>query len=316
VGQFIASCKKYGVKPGFYYSLSTNSYLNVLGGRVLSSPLTPGQVNVTQKQYEYIVYQQLRELWTLYGDMFEIWFDGGYVGDEEHDISRLTQLQPHTVFFNGFGIAASNARWVGTESGHAPDPNWSTADNDVCLLGGPGDADLAFWCPSEIDSTMQNGDNWFYDPNVGVHTLEELISMYHDSVGHNGNWVLDLAPTSDGLLPDEAVERYKQVGDFIRNCYSVPLFWTSGMGTQLTLNFGANVTFDRIVLREDISLGHRIRVYTVLDFSGSIVSRGTAIGNKKIDLLPTPVTLSGIQLNVVVNALNPSVTFFGVFMCS
>lgn len=37
-----------------------------------------GQVAVTQDQYADIVSQQLTELWTNYGDLAEIWFDGGF----------------------------------------------------------------------------------------------------------------------------------------------------------------------------------------------------------------------------------------------
>lgn len=35
VASFLATCKKYNIHPGFYYSISTNTYLNV-DGRVVS----------------------------------------------------------------------------------------------------------------------------------------------------------------------------------------------------------------------------------------------------------------------------------------
>lgn len=44
VKDFLATCRKYGIKPGFYYSLATNTYLNVEGGEVQTSPILPGQV--------------------------------------------------------------------------------------------------------------------------------------------------------------------------------------------------------------------------------------------------------------------------------
>ena len=34
-------------------------------------------MNITQSTYEAIVLQQLREIWTNYGKLDEIWFDGG-----------------------------------------------------------------------------------------------------------------------------------------------------------------------------------------------------------------------------------------------
>lgn len=39
--------------------------------------LKEGQLNITQETYDNIVLQQLRELWTNYGKLEEIWFDGG-----------------------------------------------------------------------------------------------------------------------------------------------------------------------------------------------------------------------------------------------
>ena len=55
--------------------------------------MQPGQLNITQQTYDNIVLQQLREVWTRYGDLDEIWFDGGLVSQINHmvlyDISLL-----------------------------------------------------------------------------------------------------------------------------------------------------------------------------------------------------------------------------------
>jgi hypothetical protein len=52
--------------------------LNVQGGLVQPGPLTPGQVKVTQEQYEAIAIAQVKELWSKYPGLVELWFDGGY----------------------------------------------------------------------------------------------------------------------------------------------------------------------------------------------------------------------------------------------
>ncbi len=99
LAEFIKSCEKRQIKTGFYYTVATNNWFNVEGGMVIlicfcnaslhyihlfniqvkNRTLQPGQVNITQQTYDNIVLQQLREIWTRYGDLDEIWFDGGSV---------------------------------------------------------------------------------------------------------------------------------------------------------------------------------------------------------------------------------------------
>ncbi len=122
-------------------------------------------------------------------------FDGGYQQDIKANITALLlKLQPNAVAFNGFGAAPNpvcavilvifllhkQIRWCGTESGSADYPNWSTGPD------GGGDPDSPYWCPAEVDTTLQNADQWFYNPGVGLRSLEVLKGVYHTSVGRNG----------------------------------------------------------------------------------------------------------------------------------
>ena len=78
VKSFVESCKKYGIKPGVYYSTVCNAYENVDN---------PGLVRTKdagdQKHYNKVVETQLTELWSRYGEWFEIWFDGGTLSVEK-----------------------------------------------------------------------------------------------------------------------------------------------------------------------------------------------------------------------------------------
>ncbi len=75
--QFSSTLQAAGLGHGFYYSLTNNFYLNVHGHYVQNGTLLPGQQNVTQEQFEAIAEAQLTELWTSFGNLTEIWFDGG-----------------------------------------------------------------------------------------------------------------------------------------------------------------------------------------------------------------------------------------------
>lgn len=96
LGRFVDSCQKRQIRTGFYYTVVTNTWLNVENGfvnrrvpfvssshrfffQVQNRTLAPGQMNISQSTYDSIVLQQLREIWTRYGKLDEIWFDGGSV---------------------------------------------------------------------------------------------------------------------------------------------------------------------------------------------------------------------------------------------
>lgn len=50
---------------------------------------------------------QVAELWTEFGDLGEIWFDGGYGGDMKEQIQKLLLNQPNAVGFGGSGVMQS-----------------------------------------------------------------------------------------------------------------------------------------------------------------------------------------------------------------
>ena len=127
VKQVVESCAAYGIKVGVYYSINRNAYLGVWDpGRV-----QPG-AKVSQAQWDDILLQQLTELWSNYGDLVELWYDGGYnLGpDMAVKLKALAlTLQPNAVNFNGCEEGLPNAvDWIGTESGHAPYPLWYAMD--------------------------------------------------------------------------------------------------------------------------------------------------------------------------------------------
>ena len=208
VKDFIAACNKYGILPGLYYSLNENFYLNTQNGLVRNTSLVPGQANVTQDLYGKIVLAQMRELWTNYGNLSEIWFDGKCsVPEINSEISSLLlSLQPHAVYFQGCSSNLRNViRWVGTETGEPSYPIWSTS---LDCSEGQGSQKGKFFCPAETDTTLQEFDKWFWKPNIPIRSLAELQQVYYDSVGQNTNLLLNAAANSSGLIEEASFQRY------------------------------------------------------------------------------------------------------------
>lgn len=118
VGDFIASCRKYRLKPGLYYSTGCNAFMNF----DMSANRMPNQETDDYEHYSKLVEQQLRELWENYGELFEIWFDRGHFTKGPDIPKLLRELQPNAVCFQDPSKWTLNLRWVGIERGHAPYP--------------------------------------------------------------------------------------------------------------------------------------------------------------------------------------------------
>jgi alpha-L-fucosidase len=121
-----------------------------------------------------------------------------------------------------------------------------------------------------------------------IRTLQELISVYHDTVGRNGVLELDFAIDRTGLVDPDHVKRYQEFGTWIRACYDKPLAETFGNATTLELSLPAGASVDRVTIQEDQRQGQRIRTWTLeeqaSDGSWQELTAGTSVGNKRIAL--------------------------------
>jgi alpha-L-fucosidase len=324
VKRFINSCKKYGVKPGIYASTWFNGYLYVKDGVV--QPGSP----VTQKEYNNIVVKQLTELWTNYGKLFEVWFDGGLLSIDKGGadvLSLLRKLQPDAIAFQGPYGYKNLIRWVGNEVGAAPYPCWATADSTtnsdgiVVVEGLNGRAEAPYWCPGESDFTLrwkkafQGGWFWHKDQDKMMYTLDELMQRYVTSVGHNTNMLLGMVVDNRGLVPDADVKRITEFGNEIKREYGHPLANVNGKGDVCEIKLKTPTSVNRIVLQEDISKGERVLEYKVTGLSKGkwiTLAKGSNIGHKHIDVF-SPRKVTRLKLTVTKEKATPIIRNFSVF---
>jgi len=267
-------------------------------------------------------------------------------------------------------------RWAGTEGGHVGEPFWSAAESS--LTAGKGDPFGAVWAPGECDTCFQGsscstnqdesagaatalslrsnlhpeqqqagnpyGGCWFYNQGLCPKSLSELVSSYHDSVGHNAFWLLDWTPNQTGLLRPDHVKRYSELGAWLTECYGgspaaagPPNAPISNVGTIITIPVAAGVSVDRIVLREDQSVGQRIMGFEVLqgqsasataaanttsakassDAGFTLLLSGQSIGNRFIGFLPSPVTgPTSLVVNVTSVDGTATLTTSAAYNCS
>ena len=221
------ACKEYDLKLGIYLSPWDRNYADY--GRP-----------------EYIIYfrNQLRELLTNYGEIFEVWYDGanggtGYYGgaNENRKIDRTTyydwkntyklvrEMQPNIVIWNDGGDRA-DLRWVGTEAGFVGETNWSllNATGEVSwnmLHHGLEDGDS--WVPAEVNTSIR--PEWFYHPGEDskVKTVPKLMDTYYHSIGRNATLLLNIPIMPNGLIHPKDEKMAFEFGKAVKASFAVNL---------------------------------------------------------------------------------------------
>lgn len=289
LGDLSKSCQARGMKLGVYLSPRDDTIGVDTGGKCKTPEL--------QAKYDPIYRQQLTEVLSRYGEMFEVWFDGSNI-IEVGDI--LKQYAPKAAIFQG---KYATIRWVGNEDGFAPDPAWNAVSKEAWQRGATaadGDPHGEVWLPNECDARTRS--DWFWSSrNAGtLKSVEQLMEMYYRSVGHGAVLLLNATPDTSGLIPEADAKRIAEFGAEIQRRFGKSLAETSGEGTTIDLPLEKPAKVDHIILMENILEGERVREYLVEGRSGGSwkeLSRGAAIGHKKIDRCKG-MEVDGIRLTI------------------
>ena len=299
VREFVDACRAEGLRVGLYLSPWDRNHP------------TYGD----SPRYNDVYIAQLTELLTQYGEIAEVWFDGAngegpngkrQVYDWPRFWGHVLKLQPDAVIFSDAG---PGVRWCGNEKGTAGDPNWATVDpTRVPYPGadGPGiidalqhgDRDGTVWRPAEVDVSIRPG--WFYHPaeDERVRSVENLVELYFTSVGRNGKLLLNVPPTSEGLLHSTDVARLIGMREALDGMFAVNKaarskqdFQVNGARmAELMVELPRTESVSVIRLGENITRGQVVAAYRV-EGAGSDglwkpVSKGTTIGYAKLDRFP------------------------------
>ncbi|MFW5774221.1 MAG: alpha-L-fucosidase, partial [Tangfeifania sp.] len=223
VRELADACEEYGLKFGVYLS-----------------PWDRNHPDYGKPEYITYFRNQLRELLTNYGDIFEVWFDGanggsGWYGgaDEDRRIDRETyydwentweivrELQPDACLFSDAG---PDVRWCGNEEGWVRKTNWSLIKRDSFAPGvvpdieylRTGQIDGTHWVPAEVDVSIRPG--WYYHPSEDhkVKTLPQLLDIYYHSIGRNASFLLNLPVDKRGLVHENDVEQLQKLAAAIK----------------------------------------------------------------------------------------------------
>src|SRR5688572_8155636 len=210
-------CKKHGLKFGIYVS-----------------PWDRNRADYGSPAYVEYYRDQLKELFTTYGPVFEMWFDGANGGDgyyggarEKRRINGATyydwpttlnivrEMEPNVIFFSDAG---PGVRWVGNERGIGGETNWNSITPDTLFAGKAGIEKIletghengTQWIPAEVNVSIRPG--WFYHTKEDtlVKSPEKLFDIYLSSVGRGSTLLLNIPPDRRGLVHENDVKALQE----------------------------------------------------------------------------------------------------------
>jgi alpha-L-fucosidase len=188
--ELAAACRREGIKLGFYYSHAQD--WNHPGGAAIGGRWDKAQEGSMDEYIEKIAVPQVRELLTGYGPIAVLWWDTpmDMTRQRAEKFLPLLKLQPGIVINDRLG------------GGFPGDTN--TPEQEIPATGYPN---------RDWETCMTMNDTWGYKSyDHNWKSPETLIHNLVDIASKGGNYLLNVGPTSEGLIPAASVQRLKEVG--------------------------------------------------------------------------------------------------------
>ena len=172
------------------------------------------------ENFKQFTYNQIYELTHNYGDIDILWLDGGWVRPEwslNDEIREWLGCYQRIQDIDMPRIAAMARKdnsdlIIVDRSVGGKYENYRTPEQQVpdSLLSYP-------W-----ETCMSMGDSWSYVENDNYKSTRKLIHTLIDIVAKGGNYLLNIGPDADGKLPETAIQRMKEIGEWLKkNGYAI-----------------------------------------------------------------------------------------------
>jgi len=190
------ACEEEGIKFGFYYSQTLDWHHPDGMGNVWDYDAK--EQNFSRYLEEYVK-PQLRELLTSYGPVAVLWFDIATPTPEQARGLKewVHKFQPNTI------ISGRIDPWWGSGIG-----DYSEMPDNLIPAGKiEGDWEI----PATINDTwgFKSYDHNWKSTGVLIHNLVDIVSK-------GGNYLLNVGPTAEGIIPQPSVDRLAGVGAWLK----------------------------------------------------------------------------------------------------
>ena len=192
--ELAAACQKEGIKLGFYYSQAQdwNNRGSASGGHWDKE----AQDGSMDDYIHNVAVPQIKEILSNYGKISVLWFDTPIDMNKERAeaILPILRLQPGIIYNNRLG------------GGFKGDTE--TPEQRIPATGYPG---------RDWETCMTMNDTWgFKSYDNRWKSTETILHNLIDIASKGGNYLLNVGPTSEGLIPGPSVERLQAVGQWMK----------------------------------------------------------------------------------------------------
>ena len=202
------ACQEEGIKLCFYYSIMDWHHPDYLPRKSWNDEANP---NADFERYVAYMKDQLKELLTNYGPIGILWFDGNWENSWNYDrgvdlYKYIRSIQPDLIVNNRVGQDRKGIS--GTTSGQDRIGDYGTPEQTIPANGfGPG---------VDWETCMTMNDTWGYKKlDQNWKSTDTLIHNLVDIASKGGNYLLNVGPTGEGLIPDASVQRLKEIGQWM-----------------------------------------------------------------------------------------------------
>lgn len=208
--ELAAACKEAGITFCLYHSIMDWHHPDWGQRRKWNDkvPATPPDMD----RYTAYMKGQLKELVTGYGPLGILWFDGEWEAPWTHDrgvdlYHYVRSLQPSIIVNNRVGKA--RAGMGGMDQGKDRAGDYGTPEQEIPATGfGPG---------VDWESCMTMNSHWGYNKaDQNWKSTQTLVRNLVDCASKGGNYLLNVGPTSEGLIPGPSVERMAEIGQWMK----------------------------------------------------------------------------------------------------
>ena len=216
VKELAAACRKYDMKLGLYYSQaqdwtapgatamivhwdSTNKTVKVIpnpGTNNNYGHWDSAQNGDMDKYIDTKVVPQLRELFSNYGEISVLWFDTpeGIKKEYADKIMAVVNEHPNLIYNNRIG------------GGYKGD--LETPEQFIPATGFPG---------KNWESCMTMNDTWgFKRTDTNWKSSKVLLQNLIDIASKGGNYLLNVGPTSEGVIPEMSQQNLHEIGNWMK----------------------------------------------------------------------------------------------------